>query len=227
MVSWYKEVLGNDFVLIIPIREPVARYISWYQFYIQRNNCTFLEYSCKKEWELFENWVESGQEANGFAKEFGIRTLAELENVVNLLSALNVVTVPMTSFEPALRVVAERLHMDHLDRVYIPLNAFGSRYFVSEYLLRKIRMLTKLDRMLYRRLMKFCRHNKVTTVELKQQFDFQMALTNSCAEVKSWYSLYDTEYEGLIGSSGKVLIPSRCSHQEMLSHYNNDTSEFC
>ena len=94
VMEWYKKVIDTDFVLIVPIREPVVRYISWYNFYIKHNNCTFLDYPCKAEWDSLDTWAGLGHGANGFSKEFGITSASESENLVDSLESMNAFIFP-------------------------------------------------------------------------------------------------------------------------------------
>ena len=85
-----------------------------------------------------------------------------------------------------------------------------------------------MDKLLYDKLVDlFPRRHPASRSKLLSQYTLQRALAHSCSGVKHWYSLYDTDYEGLIETNGSVTIPKQFSQEEMIRYFRENGTAFC
>lgn len=123
VLEWYGKVFeGAPFTLLVPIRSPVDRLVSWWKYFETKGN-----------WDekQLEKWVdEGGVPRNTFAAEFGLTSQEDVEHFLQQIEAgsngfgphIHVLWLPLESFDEAVVLMGHHLGFSMLETMYIPIN---------------------------------------------------------------------------------------------------------
>ena len=221
LLDWYQRVLGPRFLTIVPVRKPSTRFVSWFNFFVRG----------KPEegaaGASLAAWVESGRGANGFSAEFGVKSSADAEALVQNMTgawrgadpARRILWLPMERFEDAVLMLGHHAHWTYMDLLNDKLfeNSNAPKDVQAE-LAARIEAQCVWDNRIYDAALRLFEEDlaelKAATneklswsarSELLQQLQTTMHRSfdaawerPSCAVTREWYTMGDLQYEGQI-----------------------------
>jgi hypothetical protein len=241
LLDWYGKVLGDQFITIIPLRQPTARFVSWYNFFVKGKPSEL------PAGETLDTWVASGKGANGFALELGLSSEAQVDEFIKNMTlwrasaARRIFWFPTEEFDDALLMLGHRLSFNFMDLLNDRL--FENRAApVSAELQNRIEQQIGWDKRIYEAALstfqaerdEMQRSSDTMSWDTKKemmakvQAIFQQSMAqDSCAQQRDWYQMGDLAYEGQI-SSGTLLapVPGALRNDAMLRAFA-DKQRFC
>jgi hypothetical protein len=215
----YDATLGSEndtapYLLVIPVREPVARYASWFHFYGRYKR---LPSAAAPEAPTLDEWIASQNGANGFASEFGARSDADVEALLSRLAAPapRVLFFPAERFDDAMLLLAEVLAFSWHDTLYLRLQESGAYPAPDATQRAAIAAQSALDARIYEAAMatfeadlselraklgesRWARRRDALSARLHVLRSSATLHTPACAALRDWYLLDDLAHEGSI-----------------------------
>jgi len=233
LLDWYGQVLGDQFITIIPLRKPTGRFVSWYNFFIKGKPAEL------PAGETLDTWIESGKGANGFAHELGLSSEAQVsEFIANMTlwrsSLRRIFWFPAEEFEDALLMLGHHLGFNFMDLL-------NERLFenkaspIQPDQEKRIEQQVGWDQRIYDAAIKIFLAEREEIRQLpdtlswdtkkelmaKAQAIFEQSMAqDSCTQQRDWYRMGDLSYEGQISSDTFLApVPGALRNNIMLRVY--------
>jgi hypothetical protein len=240
LLDWYGKVLGDQFITIIPLRKPIGRFVSWYNFFIKGKPAEM------PEGETLHTWIASGKGANGFALELGLNSEALVSEFIRNMTlwrfsaSRRIFWFPTEEFDDSLLMLGHHLGFNFMDLL-------NERLFenkaapISADLQSRIEQQVGWDQRIYEaafhifqaereEMKRFPGMSWATKTELmaKAKAIFQQSIAlDSCAQLRDWYRMGDVAYEGQISSDTFLApVPRPLRNDVMLRTYGSK-QQFC
>lgn len=234
LLDWYGQVLGEQFITVVPLRKPSARFVSWYNFFIKDKPAEL------PAGKTLDTWIESGKGANGFALELGLSSEPQVsEFIANMTlwrssAARRIFWFPSEEFGDALLMLGHHLGFNFMDLLNERL--FENRASPTQPEQEKrIQQQVGWDQRIYdaafdifkaereeiRQLQDTLSWDTKKELMAKAQAIFEQSIAqDSCALQRDWYRMSDLSYEGQISSDTLIApVPGAVRNNIMLQVY--------
>ena len=240
-------------LLLVPVREPVARFASFFHFYGR-----FRRLPAAPGAPTLQDWIDARAGADGFAAEFGLRTAADTDAFLELLTAPDAVRrtgglrpffFPSERFDDALLVLGSLLNFTWQDSLYVRLQNSGAYEPPSAAQRDAIRAQTTLDARIYAattasferdfgavqarigaaswRRSQAALASRLKT--LRSSVDDSSSLSAACQALGAWYQRDDLAYESSVDEvTWRAPVPPVARRRAMAEAFRQSNgSRFC
>ena len=251
LIAWYQNVLESKELIIVPVREPVQRCLSWYYFFNEPHTN-----------ETFEELLETNRLCPPLVAEFGIRDESQARALAADIAwgpspafgGSFQAWIPLDYFDEALILLARTRGWSLLDITYVKLFdshvpnrglRSGKRLLptpklseVSHQVREKIRAMVEIDYILYDAAVAafMAELEKVRTTEdwkkdVQEFSRLQSAVRRSkrvCRDMNRWYgtSMIGYEPHRMLASTGRAQLPPTMSESYMMESYKKSQGRY-